>query len=64
MDILLNTWHATVYKNNKKMHEHDEKCLNTSSNYHKEPTQMHKHQMGLSPIKKLKNISQRNRNPT
>ena len=35
------------------MHEHDEKCLNTSSNYHKGPTQMHKHQMGLNPIKEL-----------
>ena len=35
------------------MPEHDEKCLNTSSNYHKGPTQMHKHQMGLNPIKEL-----------
>ena len=35
------------------MPEHDEKCLNTSSNCHKGPTQMHKHQMGLNPIKEL-----------
>ena len=40
------------------MHEHDETYLNTSLNYHKEPTQMHKHQMGLSPIKELKKFSQ------
>ena len=39
------------------MHEHDDTCLKTSSNYHKGPTQMHKHQMGLSPIKELKKIS-------
>ena len=59
MDILSNTYHATEYKNNKKMHEHDEKYLNTSSNFHKGPTQMHKHQMGLNPIKELKKISQK-----
>ena len=41
------------------MHEHDEICLNTSSNCHKVPTQMHKHQMGLSQIKELKKISQK-----
>ena len=41
------------------MHEHDEKCLNTSSNCHKGPTQMHKHQMGLNPIKELKKFSQK-----
>ena len=41
------------------MHEHDEICLNTSSNCHKGPTQMHKHQMGLSQIKELKIISQK-----
>ena len=41
------------------MHEHEEICLNTSSNYHKGPTQMHKHQIGLSPIKELKKISQK-----
>ena len=40
------------------MHEHDETFLKTSSNYHKGPTQMHKHQMGLSPIKELKKFSQ------
>ena len=41
------------------MHEHDEICLNISSNCRKGPTQMHKHQMGLSPIKELKNFSQK-----
>ena len=41
------------------MHEHDEKCLNTSSNCHKGPTQMHKHHMGLNPIKELKKFSQK-----
>ena len=41
------------------MHEHDEKCLNTSSNCHKGPTQMHKHQMGLNPNKELKKNSQK-----
>ena len=28
------------------------------------PTQMHKHQMGLSPIKKIEKIFTKNRNPT
>ena len=36
-----------------KMHEHNEVCLNTCSNCHMGPTQIHKHQMGLSPIKKF-----------
>ena len=44
------------------MHEHDEKCLNTSSNCHKGPTQMHKHQMGLSPIKKIEKNFTKSRN--
>ena len=46
------------------MHEHDEKCLNTSSNCHKGPTQMHKHQMGLSPIKKIEKNFTKSKNPT
>ena len=33
------------------MHKHDEICLNTCLDCHKGPTQMHKDQMGLSPIK-------------
>ena len=45
-------------KNLWKMHEHMEKCLNTCSNCHKGPTQMHKYRMGLSLIKELKKISQ------
>jgi len=36
------------------MHEHIEKCLNTSVKCHKEPTQIHTEQMGLSPIKIFK----------
>ena len=40
------------------MYEHDETCFKTSSNWHKGPTQMHKHQMGLSQIKELKKFSQ------
>ena len=45
-------------KNLWKMHEHMKKCLNTCLNYHKGPTQMDKHQMGLNPIKELKFFSQ------
>ena len=41
------------------MHEHVKIGLNTSENCHKGPTQTQTRQMGLSPIKKLKKISQK-----
>ena len=47
-----------------KMHEHNEICLNTCSNCHKGSTQIHKQQMGLSPIKNLERVSQKLRTPT
>ena len=40
------------------MHEHMEICLNTLLKCHKGPTQIQSVQMGLSPIKILKKISQ------
>ena len=47
-----------------KMHEYSEKCLNTCSNCHMEPTQEQSPQMGLSPIKDFEKISQKLRTPT
>ena len=44
------------------MHEHKWKCLNTCLECHTVPTQIHKDQMGLSPMKILKKIS-RNHEP-
>ena len=46
------------------MHEHNEICLNTCSNYHKGPTQEQSQQMELSPIKDFEKISQKLRTPT
>ena len=40
------------------MHEHDEICLNTCLECLMGPTQIQTQQMGLSPIKDLKKISQ------
>ena len=40
------------------MHEHDEICCNTCLECHMRPTQIHKDQMRLSPIKILKKFSQ------
>ena len=40
------------------MHEHDEIPLNTCLECHTEPTQIHKDQIGISPIKILEIFSQ------
>ena len=46
------------------VHEHGEICLNTSLECLKGPTQIHKHQMGLSPIKDFEKFSQKLRTST
>ena len=63
-DILSSTLNATVHNNDGKCMNVVKICLNTCLNCHKGPTQMHKHQMGLSPTKKLKKFSQKTRTPT
>ena len=45
------------------MHEQIEKCLNTNLKCLKGPTQMHKHQIGLSPIKDFEKNLHKHKNP-
>ena len=54
-----------TYKNNiRAMHEHDQILPKYMLNCHKGPTQIQTNQMGQSPIKKLKKISQKLEFPT
>jgi len=54
-NIILHEW---------AMHEHIEKCLNTSVKCHKGPTQIHKNEIGDNPIKILKKFCLKIMNPT
>ena len=45
------------------MHEQGEICLNTSLECLKGPTQIHKHQIGLSPIKDYEKNFTKTKNP-